>query len=677
MPGTGDWQLSADERIVICNMRLLERPHLLVGITRVRNESLILEDCLEHVGGLVDAIVAYDDASTDDTLTILKRHPKVALVIENSVWKSGQEARQFAETRHRGLLLEAVSNYISSQWIYCFDADERVLGDLRDFVGQVSPGECNGIRIRLFDAYMTPDDYQPCIRGLSLLNSRRYFGPERRDILMLWRHRPQVAFQGMDAREPVGVNQILTHFYCQHYGKATSIEQWEETCDYYLEHFPAETYGKKWLSRKGKAIHTHSDFGYPLYTWGPILFAKSIPLETATQAPPPPFSTNAASDRLRILLATNHLSGWTGSETLALTLAEALAVSGHEVFLYVRHIDREFAQALLPGSLTLVDRLETIQTIQFDIAHVQHASCLLDIRTTFAELPILFASLGILPILEQPPPFDMGIARYIAISEEVADHLSSQGIERSSISVIRNLVDSQKFTPSSAIRERPERILVLSYKIDKAKKLMLKIAASNLNASIRFVGEESNFLPQSELAHAINDADIVVSLGRGVVETMLCGRVPLVFDIHGGDGLVTPDNMHSLQNFNFSGRLHSNEYGIHELEEEIRKYRQEFGARLREMALQDFGMQENIGKLIDLYTTTRQVAQSQEKTRRPMAKFCASLMHEDLLLCRHQSSNARQLAREVERIKNSISWRITAPLRAANYVMRKLKGLVK
>jgi hypothetical protein len=49
-------------------VRALTRKHFLIGMTRVRNKALILGDALEFVGRHVDAIIAYDDASTDRTL---------------------------------------------------------------------------------------------------------------------------------------------------------------------------------------------------------------------------------------------------------------------------------------------------------------------------------------------------------------------------------------------------------------------------------------------------------------------------------------------------------------------------------------------------------------------------------------------------------------------------------
>ena len=275
-PGTGSWQLRESERIIIGNEALLGQAHLLVGTTRLRNESLILRDTLDYVGKHVDAIVAYDDASTDRTLEILRSHPKVALIVANGAWEEDIKARRIAEARHRGLLLQIVRERLRLDWMFCFDADERVTGDLRGFVGGLHGGDCDGVRIRLFDAYMTPDDQAPYRPDRELLDFRRFFGPEQRDILMLWRNRPEVVFAEQHAREPGGLERVRTDLYCQHYGKSLSVEHWEETCDYYIRHFPYDTYGRKWSERKGQAIHTRSDFMRPLYEWGDTLFANAV-----------------------------------------------------------------------------------------------------------------------------------------------------------------------------------------------------------------------------------------------------------------------------------------------------------------------------------------------------------------------------------------------------------------
>jgi glycosyltransferase involved in cell wall biosynthesis len=275
-PSASTWQLRDSERIIIGNAGLLDQKHFLIGITRLRNEALILRDTLDYVGKHLDAIIAYDDASTDRTLEILRDHPKVALVVANGSWEQDIKARRIAEGRHRGLLLQIARTQFQFDWMFCFDADERVTGDLRGFIGGQQATDCDGVQIQLFDAYMTPDDCAPYHLGCQLLGFRRFFGPEQRNILMLWRNRPEIFFTEQHAREPGGMDRVQVNLYCQHYGKSLSVEHWEETCDYYVRHFPFDTYGRKWLDRKGRAIHTQSDFMRPLYEWGETLFANAV-----------------------------------------------------------------------------------------------------------------------------------------------------------------------------------------------------------------------------------------------------------------------------------------------------------------------------------------------------------------------------------------------------------------
>ncbi|MET4042078.1 glycosyltransferase family 2 protein [Bradyrhizobium sp. RT6a] len=274
MPGTSGWQLRDGEKIIACNKSLLGRRHFLIGITRIRDEALILQDALDYVGKHVDAIIAYDDASTDRTLEILSGHPKVALIIANRSWEADIEARRIAEVRHRGLLLQVAREHFQFEWMFCFDPDERVTGDLRGFMERTHSTDCDGVRVQLFDAYLTPDDQAPYQANQALLDFRRFFGPEQRDILMLWRNRLEVIFA--NGRVPSGVERVETGLHCQHYGKSLSVGHWEETCDYYIRHFPFDTYGRKWSDRKGRAIHTQSDFMRPLYEWGDTLFADAV-----------------------------------------------------------------------------------------------------------------------------------------------------------------------------------------------------------------------------------------------------------------------------------------------------------------------------------------------------------------------------------------------------------------
>jgi len=224
-----------------------------VAFTRVRNEERILQDTLDHVATFAGGIVVYDDCSTDSTSEIARAHPAVLAVIDGEFW---DPVRFNAERDTRQAALMKAREF-DPEWLFCFDADERFV-----FPEDWGWTKRNGLRMRLFDAYITPEDeYLP-------YTERRWFGPEYRDILMAYRNLSNLNFTRPDQREMILRDKVVQGGWVKHYGKAESIEQWEETCEYYSTHFP-EPYRSKWEARKGKAVKhdMKSDFGAPLMLW--------------------------------------------------------------------------------------------------------------------------------------------------------------------------------------------------------------------------------------------------------------------------------------------------------------------------------------------------------------------------------------------------------------------------
>lgn len=380
-----------------------------------------------------------------------------------------------------------------------------------------------------------------------------------------------------------------------------------------------------------------------------------------------------------VLFTSNHLLGWTGSETLLMTLVGGLLERGYPLAVYARHCDQHWLDAHFDPRIRLTDDLATLRDVPFNVAHIQHSSCLLEVRATFPVLPAVFSSLGVLPFLEQPPPFDLGVSRYLAISEEVCDNLARQGIPRQEIYILRNTVSDRQFFPTSPIREHPEHILVLSYKMTEANKDLLRQAAGRIGATIRFVGNDA-VTPNTQLNGLINEADVVVSLGRGVIEAMLCGRVPLVYDIHGGDGLVTPENIHELWACNFSGRRYRREYSVTTLVEELGNYRQEHGSHLKELAVAHFGLQANLDRLTSLYRGIPSTHLPPQLESQATLEFFFLIAREDRRLTKQRlhtmssmAHSQQALQTEIVRVKSTFSWKITKPLRAIwNSLLRLL-----
>jgi glycosyltransferase involved in cell wall biosynthesis len=223
---------------------------MISGLLRVRNEELILEDTLKHYLQFVERVYAYDDASTDRTAEILQSFDRVTTVL-------GYEHGPQNESVHRELLRLK----IKTPYTLVFDADERLDGEFPKL-------EHDGYLFHLYDAYMTPEHQVPYLSG-PLAELPRLYGPERRDIMMLFRT-DAFRYIGRLQRVPSGRGTVVSsNMNVKHFGKALSVEHWEETCNYYST-WP-EPYGSKWSARRGKAIHKESDFGRPIYPWPDVV----------------------------------------------------------------------------------------------------------------------------------------------------------------------------------------------------------------------------------------------------------------------------------------------------------------------------------------------------------------------------------------------------------------------
>ena len=231
----------------------------LVGITRVRNEEKLIQNTLNHVAGLVDEIYVYDDCSEDHTPIVCEQHPAVKKVIKGTKWADTTHGRNIAEGRLRQIVYEEAKDN-GADWVYCFDADE--FADFRLVDRKVDFSLYDSIALRLFDFYITQEDIE-----WEYFN-RRWIGPEYRDIPMLFKVRPELRFT---QRAPRNIGRCK-HIggYVKHYGKAMSVEQWEKDCEYYSSIRWKDlnpVLQKRWEDRKGKAVHTRSDFGRELITW--------------------------------------------------------------------------------------------------------------------------------------------------------------------------------------------------------------------------------------------------------------------------------------------------------------------------------------------------------------------------------------------------------------------------
>jgi len=307
----------------------------------------------------------------------------------------------------------------------------------------------------------------------------------------------------------------------------------------------------------------------------------------------------------RMLLATNHLFGWTGSEITIATLASVLHDGGHDVLVYAPFWSRPDADRAFLGGLPATKSLAEVIAFKPEAAYTQHHPVAVAVRAALPACPIVHAVLGVLPYLEQPPGLSLGIHRFLAISEETRDALLGSGLEQQQISLFRNLVDDRLFTPGdNPLPTRPQTVACYSYKLEAADLQALQAAATAQGLNLRTdTNTQPGNTPYGDAPGRVRSGEIVVASGRGAIEAMLCGRVPLIMANCGDDGLVTPANFKDLMRTNFSGRSRGGKMSAAQVAAQIASYRADDAAELRQLALRHFGVSRRRQNLLDLFGT--------------------------------------------------------------------------
>lgn len=561
----------------------------IIGLLRVRNEEQIILDTLKHMERFCNGgIFVYDDCSEDNTAEICENFQAVKKVIRGTVWDKN---RAKAEFENRAAILKEAKKFTSNDdWFVYLDADERIEYDWSKLYEY--PKDVIAIRMKLFDFYITPEDVN------KLYTEREKLGPEYRKIIMAFRNLPTLEYKYLDQREvTLGVEgKIIDEGYVKHYGKAISVEEWEKTCDYYSKHFPM--YSEKWEKRKGKAIHLkYSDFGNELITWEEkdLMGIDLLKLEKSRV-----LSKSKHEKKLKVLITNHHLLDFTGSEVYTLTLAEYLKKKNCEVYVYSKYVDsiKTFLDKI---GVPVVEHLEVLRNMEFDIAHVHHNINAIEVRYMFPNLPIVYLSHGVLPFLEQPPVVKLNISRFLALSEEIKENLIRKNVDESKIILFPNIINSKVFKEKTPIHKSLRNVLVVSNKIDSNTENIIKEACSISNVSLKFVGKRFQFVNPIEMPDLINWADIVITLGRGAIEAMMCGRIPIVLDYLGGDGMVTPENFKNIAKFNFSGRKYKKGFTVETLVSEFNKYNSDYGEVFKNLAVNRYSAEIHIDELICLY----------------------------------------------------------------------------
>ena len=366
---------------------------------------------------------------------------------------------------------------------------------------------------------------------------------------------------------------------------------------------------------------------------------------------------------MKILLTNHDLSLYAGTETFVYTLAIELQREGHEVVCFSPRLGA-VAQRLVSAGVTVTADLAAAPD-DVDVIHAHHRYESLLARTRYPDRPMIFTGHGVLPWQEQPAVDALDASRYVAVSEEVRDHLVARHrVPADQVVIVRNGIDLERFRARTPVSPEPRHALILSNYMPARQRAQVRRVCRAMGITVREAGAgNALWAVEDEIARA----DLVFGLGRSALEAMASRRVVLVYDYNGGDGLVTPERFERLRRRNFSGRTHGRRFTDAELTAEIQAYSPAVAEDVYAFIERDHDVRRMARQLIALYEEARRPARAPRTATIPYRALGAVL--EDARALRAAAESAQDSLRD---IRQSRSWRALAMYRRLRKGLRRL-----
>lgn len=217
-----------------------------------------------------------------------------------------------------------------------------------------------------------------------------------------------------------------------------------------------------------------------------------------------------------------------------------------------------------------------------DVIFAQHNRCAYALREAFPYVPMVYCAHGNWVEIEQPPR-GIEVQAWVAVNERVRDNLVRQYVPEEDISIIRDFVDTDVFTPVEPLQEKRPRVLFVSnYKKWRTFDI-LEAACRRTGMTLTAIGAQ--YGRRRPVEEAMNAADIVVGWGRCVIEGLACGRAVISYNKLLGDGYLTRGRYFESRERNFGEYECRFRFTADELAGELLRYNPADGAENRDLAL--------------------------------------------------------------------------------------------
>ena len=271
-----------------------------------------------------------------------------------------------------------------------------------------------------------------------------------------------------------------------------------------------------------------------------------------------------------------------GSETWVRTMVHELKRQWFNVDIFTFHRGY-FSELLEREGFKIISSVNELSN-EYTAVIGNHTTTINAIKSKLS-CPIIFTSHSFFIDIEQPT---IEADEYVAVTEEIKTKENQQ--------IIRNGIDLNKFKWQPINREL-KNILYLTHPWNKKGLELVKNSCQGYN--LITINE-----PILDTEKIIHQADLVITLGRGILEGLACGRNVISGDHRDwmdgfiGGGMITKDNFDELKTHALSGRNKPIHFTAETLRDEIQKYNP--NNVLRKKIEQEYNIKKQVHKYIKL-----------------------------------------------------------------------------
>jgi hypothetical protein len=289
---------------------------------------------------------------------------------------------------------------------------------------------------------------------------------------------------------------------------------------------------------------------------------------------------------MELVLGTQQLIGFGGSDTYLVTVAEQLQALGHEVT--VSAVEQgegvEYARRRGVRVATVDHELPT----RCDAVLVQDRTSACELADRYPGVPHVFVMHSDVSVNAAPPQLEGVTTTVVALSDRTERRARALA-HRPELVRLTQPIDTERLVPAGPLHDAPQRVLVAG---DGTRGLRRDLLVQTWTE----MGLECLDQPGLDMA----GVDIVVGQGRTILEAMAHGRAAYVLGTDGCDGWVSAERYEGLEADGFDGRADPGTLHRERLRRELAAYRPEMGIVNRDLVAMHHGSGGHAQRLVEL-----------------------------------------------------------------------------